>query len=42
MAARPADGVDEVILGVVTGAGAQGPTLSRLAPLVAGFADRAR
>ncbi len=36
----PADGVDEVVLGVVSGAGEQGPTLSRIAPIMAGFADR--
>ena len=35
----PADGVDEVILGVVSGAGEQGPLLSRIAPIAAGFAD---
>lgn len=35
-----ADGVEEVILGVVTGYGEQGPTLSRIAPLLAGFADQ--
>lgn len=34
-----ADGVDEVILGIVTAAGEQGPTLARMAPLAAGFAD---
>lgn len=36
----PADGVDEVVLGVVSGAGEQGPTLSRMASITAGFADR--
>ena len=36
----PADGVDEVVLGVVSGAGEQGPTLSRIAPIAAGFANR--
>lgn len=36
----PGDGVDEVILGVVSGAGEQGPLLSRIAPIAAGFADR--
>ncbi len=34
-----ADSVDEVILGIVTAAGEQGPTLARMAPLAAGFAD---
>jgi acetyl-CoA C-acetyltransferase len=33
------DSVDEVILGVVTGAGEQSATLSRIAPITAGFAD---
>ncbi|SHN75841.1 acetyl-CoA C-acetyltransferase [Cryptosporangium aurantiacum] len=36
----PADGVDEVVLGVVSGAGEQGPLLPRIAPIAAGFADQ--
>ena len=36
----PADGIDEVILGVVTAAGEQAPTLPRIAPILAGFADQ--
>jgi acetyl-CoA C-acetyltransferase len=35
----PADGVDEVILGVVSAAGEQAATMTRMAPIVAGFAD---
>jgi acetyl-CoA C-acetyltransferase len=35
----PADGVDEVILGVVCPAGEQGATMTRIAPIMAGFAD---
>ena len=35
----PADGIDEVILGVVTPAEEQGATTVRMAPIAAGFAD---
>lgn len=37
----PADSIDEVILGTVTTAGEQGATLPRIAPILAGFTDRA-
>lgn len=37
----PADSVDEVVLGTVTAAGEQGATLPRIAPVLAGFSDRA-
>jgi acetyl-CoA C-acetyltransferase len=36
----PADGIDEVILGVVTAAGEQAATMPRIAPILAGFADQ--
>src|SRR5688572_16807814 len=34
-----AEGIDEVILGIVTAVGEQGATLPRIAPILAGFAD---
>lgn len=37
----PADSLDEVVLGTVTAAGEQGATLPRIAPILAGFTDRA-
>ena len=37
----PADALDEVVLGTVTAAGEQGATLPRIAPILAGFSDRA-
>lgn len=37
----PADSLDEVVLGTVTAAGEQGATLPRIAPILAGFSDRA-
>lgn len=39
--ALPADSIDEVVLGTVTAAGDQGATLPRIAPILAGFTDRA-
>lgn len=39
--ALPADAIDEVVLGTVTAAGEQGATLPRIAPILAGFTDRA-
>lgn len=39
--ALPADALDEVVLGTVTAAGEQGATLPRIAPILAGFTDRA-
>lgn len=39
--ALPADSLDEVVLGTVTAAGEQGATLPRIAPILAGFTDRA-
>ena len=39
--ALPADSLDEVVLGTVSAAGEQGATLPRIAPILAGFADRA-
>ncbi|MGB5078852.1 MAG: beta-ketoacyl synthase N-terminal-like domain-containing protein, partial [Sphingorhabdus sp.] len=35
-----ADCLDEVVMGTVTAAGEQGATLPRIAPILAGFADR--
>jgi acetyl-CoA C-acetyltransferase len=37
----PADSLDEVVLGTVTAAGEQGATLPRIAPILAGYTDRA-
>ena len=37
----PADSIDEVVMGTVSAAGEQGATLPRIAPLLAGFTDRA-
>lgn len=37
----PDDCLDEVVMGTVTAAGEQGATLPRIAPLLAGFSDRA-
>ncbi len=37
----PDDCLDEVVLGTVSAAGEQGATLSRIAPILAGFTDRA-
>lgn len=37
----PSDSLDEVVLGTVTAAGEQGPTLPRIAPILAGFTNRA-
>lgn len=37
----PDDSVDEVVMGTVTTAGEQGATLPRIAPVLAGFSDRA-
>ena len=37
----PDDCLDEVVLGTVTTAGEQGATLPRIAPILAGFSDRA-
>lgn len=37
----PADCIDEVVLGTVSAAGEQGATLPRIAPILAGFSDRA-
>lgn len=39
--ALPDDCLDEVVLGTVSAAGEQGATLSRIAPILAGFTDRA-
>lgn len=36
----PADCIDEVVMGTVTAAGEQSATLPRIAPILAGFADR--
>lgn len=37
----PDDSLDELVLGTVSAAGEQGATLSRIAPILAGFSDRA-
>jgi acetyl-CoA C-acetyltransferase len=37
----PDDSLDELVLGTVSAAGEQGATLSRVAPILAGFSDRA-
>lgn len=39
--ALPDDCLDEVVLGTVSAAGEQGATLPRIAPILAGFSDRA-
>ena len=39
--ALPADSIDEVVLGTVVTAGDQSATLPRIAPILAGFTDRA-
>lgn len=39
--ALPDDSLDEVVLGTVSAAGEQGATLPRIAPILAGFSDRA-
>ncbi|HQS70955.1 MAG: acetyl-CoA acetyltransferase [Novosphingobium sp. 28-62-57] len=39
--ALPDDSLDELVLGTVSAAGEQGATLSRIAPILAGFSDRA-